>query len=169
MQSKYTRSEILPEFSISTIRFSIKSIHLYFIRIITEEIVTKRLRNAQKKVGVNWFLPEYIIHIRPGAIYLAGKPCRSALLATHLIFYYLTNVYHKRRNCLLQIFNWGTAKHLDTDKHKQFTPRGYELSSCLLPCLCKLAVFSWGNRAKSSKNLLFIGIKTFLQIFFANV
>ena len=29
----------------------------------------------------------------------------SAFLALHLLFDYLTYVYHKRRNCLLQIFN----------------------------------------------------------------
>lgn len=130
--------------------------------IIPEEIMIQSLRNSQKQIGIDWFLSEDIIDIGTRAVYLARKPRRSALLAQHLFFYYFTDVYHKRRNRLLQIFNWGTAKHRNADKHKQFTPRRYELSSCLFLRFCKLAVFSWGNRAKSSK---IICIKNYLSYF----
>lgn len=78
---------------------------LNFIGIILEKVVGKCLRDAQKKVGIQGLLLEYIIHIRAGAIYLACQPRRSTFLASHLLFYYLTYMYHKRRNCLLQISN----------------------------------------------------------------
>lgn len=88
--------------------------------------MVQSLGDTHKEICINAFPLENLIHIRSITANMPSKPGRRAFLPLQFLFDALSDVHillcrqKKGQNRLYPIHYRGTAKHLRTNKHKQF-------------------------------------------------